>query len=328
VDLTDKLRFRLAASLMARGDFKAALAHYDALSRTPENPFAAQAHYRAGECLIRQGDREGAIKRLLPFRDQEALQNLSGTSDPALARLGHVFAQLKQWEQSRQAHAQLLSRFPDSPWVAEARLGLGWSWQSQKDYAKALEMYAQVPLDPPTEAAARARLLIGLCQLEQKKHAEALASFLAVPAHHDLPDLCAFAFVEAAHAASPAKQPELAEKLLHRATLVYPKSAWAQVARERLKKASETPPHDLPAAVALLVLEAQALPPLEAFGQKQDTRASLPEAVEQLDQALILLRKPPRPTRLAPYVRLAPPDPFEHRGIISLRIDQAEERLP
>jgi TolA-binding protein len=327
-DLADRLRLRLAASLMARGDWKAAGAQFDILTRAPDNPFAGQAHHRAAECLLRLDDMEGASMRLLIFRDQEAFQNQGGATDPGLARLGQLFARKGQWEESRQAFAQLISRFPDSPWAPVARLGLGWAWQLQKEFDKALEVYKQIPLDPPNEWAARARVLIGICQLERNEAAEALVSLLAVPANHDLPDLCAFALVEAAHAASKLQQPDQVEKLLRRVVLAYPKSPWAKGAEERLKKSADTPPHESPAAMALLAPNSKALPSLEFLGQQQEVRASLGEAVEALADGWILLRLPQPFAKPAPFVRQTLPNPFEHRGLIPLRIGQVDECPP
>src|SRR5262249_33384976 len=172
-DLSDKIRLRLATCQASRGDFKSALVRFDILARAPGNPFAGQALWRVGECLIRQGNPEGAAQRLASFRDQEAFQNLGGVSDGALLRLGQVLARLEKWEQSRIAHSQVLSRFPDSPWAPEARLGLGWSWQCQKEYKKALEVYGQIPVDQPTETAARARVLMGVCKAALGQDAEA-----------------------------------------------------------------------------------------------------------------------------------------------------------
>jgi TolA-binding protein len=326
-ELNDKLRLRLATCYSARGDFKSALAQLNVVARAPENPLAGQAHWRAGECLIRQRNLEEAIQRLALFRDQEAFQNLGGVSDGALVRLGQVLARLKKWEESRNAHAQVLSRFPDSPWAREARLGLGWGWQSQKDYYKALEVYAQVSLDQPTEMAARARLLMGVCKVALGKFAEAKDLLLAIPANHDAPELCAFALVEAAHSLSRMSEPEQAEKLLRRVARAYPKSPWAKVAEQRLKTSAETPPHELPAATTLLAPDSNQ-PPLEMLGQQQTVRSTLDDAVEEAYQSAILSRKPPERSAPAPFIRLTLPDPFEHRQILPLSIEQARERLP
>jgi TolA-binding protein len=333
-ELSDKLRLRLATCHAARGDTRAALGLLEPMARGPENPFAGQAHWRAAECLIQQGNLEAAVQRLAVFRDQEAFQNLPGVSDAALVRLGYVLGRLGKWEQSRNAHAMALSRFGDGAWTLEARLGLGWGWQRQKDYAKALEVYGQIPLDPPTETTARARILIGVCKVAQEQYAEAVDALVAVPANHDVPDLCAFALVEAAHALARTGQQEEVAKLLRRAAETYPKSGWAEVARERLRDVTETPPHDLPAAVALLAptgaawKPASAPPPLEMLGQQQSVRAMLEEVMEERCQSVILSRKPTEQSEPAPFLRLALPDPFEHHRVIPLRIANAEEGLP
>ena len=45
--------------------------------------------------------------------------------------LGHALEKQKQWEPSRQAHEQVVSRFPQSPWALDARYGMGWAHQNQ-----------------------------------------------------------------------------------------------------------------------------------------------------------------------------------------------------
>jgi TolA-binding protein len=326
-DLSDRIRLRLASCQAARRDFKSALAQFDIVARAPENPFSGQAHWRAAECLIAQGKLEGAVSRLALFRDQEALQNQGGVSDGALVRLGQVHARLEKWEPSRLAHAQVITRFPDSPWALEARLGLGWSWQQEKEFDKALEVYARIPVDQPTELVARSRVLIGVCKAALGRDAEAIDALLEVPANHDAPELCAFALVEAAHAASRVNQQEQAEKLLRRVVRAYPKSPWAKVAQQRLKTPSEMPPHELPAATVLLAPDSKQ-PPLEALGQQQSVRSTLEDAVEAACQSAILSRKPPERAGPAPFIRLPFPDPFEHQRLIPLRIEQAAEQLP
>src|SRR5207253_8729723 len=104
---------------------------------------------------------------LAVFRDQAPLQNVPGLTDRALLRLGHAYEKTKQWDLSRQAHEQVVGRFPQSPWVNEARYGIGWAWQNQKQFEQAVNVYNQVTT--ATEVAARAQLNIGLCRLEQKQ---------------------------------------------------------------------------------------------------------------------------------------------------------------
>jgi TolA-binding protein len=234
-ELTDKIRIRLGACLQAKGDAKAALAQFQAVAQNPKSPLFAQATYRAGECLLQTGDHAEAVKRLSAFRDQPGLQNLPGLTDRALLRLGHALAHLKQWDASRQAHEQVVARFGNGPWVAEARYGIGWAFQNQSQYDNAVNAYSQVTGAVATELAAKAQFQIGLCRLEQKRYPDATAALLVVPCTYDYPEWTAGALVEAARSLTEQKQREQAARLLKRVLRDHPDSAWAEVAKKRLE---------------------------------------------------------------------------------------------
>jgi len=234
-ELTEKVRLRLGAVYAAKGDRKAALAQFNAVAANPKSNLIGQAQYRAGECLINDKDWAEAIKKLIGFRDQPPLQNIAGVSDVALVRLGFAFAQLKNWEESRRSHERCVAAFPNSPLVDEARYGMGYALQQQKQYDQAVNVYAQIVNRAATETAAKAQLEIGMCRMEQKKYAEAAAALLAVPFTYDYPDLSAPALLEAARAFSEMKQNDQAIRLLERLIRDYASSRWAEPARERLK---------------------------------------------------------------------------------------------
>jgi TolA-binding protein len=243
-DLTEAIRLRLGACLAAKKDFKGALAQFEAVAQNPKSPLLAQAHYRAGECLFALKDYAGAAKRLALFRDQQPFQNLPGLTDRALLRLGHALAQLKQWDQSRQAHEQVAGRFSTGPWVHEARFGIAFAIQgkaatanNKQEYDNAINYYTQVTAATAAEVAARAQYQIGLCRLAQERYAEAATAFLVVPYTYDYPEWTAAALCEAARALVEDKKEKKiakAEKLLRRVIRDHPKSAWAKVARKRL----------------------------------------------------------------------------------------------
>jgi TolA-binding protein len=234
-ELTDKVRIRLAACLAAKGDAKEALKNLEPIAANAKSPLNGQAHYRAGECWLQLNQPGEAVKHLALFRDQQPYQNLPGLTDRALLRLGQALSHLKQWDQSRQALEQVVSRFSNSPWVHEARCGIGWAWQNQKSYDNAVNAYQQVTAAVATELAAKAQLQIGLCRLEQQRYPEAASALLVVPFTYDYPDLSALALCEAARTFSEQKQHDKAVRLLHRVIRDHPESKWAQVARERLK---------------------------------------------------------------------------------------------
>jgi TolA-binding protein len=239
-ELAERLRLRLGACQFVKGDFKSAFAAFDGIVQNAKSLFAAEARYRAAECLLGEpaaaGGAAKAIQYLTPFRDQPPLQNLPGISDRALLRLGHAFAQASpaQWDQSRQACEILVQRFPQNPWLHEARYAIGWAWQNQKNYDAAVNAYTQVTAGTAAEVAARAQLQIGLCRLEQKRHAEAANALLVVPFTYDYPELSALALCEASRVFAEMKQPDQAAKLLEKVVKDHGTSRWAEVAKQRL----------------------------------------------------------------------------------------------
>src|SRR5262249_15447537 len=69
-ELSDRIRLRLGAAHAAKGNFKGALAQFDAVAQNLKSPLAGQGHYRAGECLMQQKEWAEAAKRLSVFRDK------------------------------------------------------------------------------------------------------------------------------------------------------------------------------------------------------------------------------------------------------------------
>jgi TolA-binding protein len=233
-ELTDRIRLRLGDCLMAKKDFKAALAQFDSIIDA-KSPSFAQANYRAGECLIDQNDFPKAALRLAMFRDKGELQNISGLSDRALLRLGYALGKASQWDASRQAYEVLTQRFGNSLWIHEARYGIGWARQNQKQYDEAVNAYQQVANAVTTDLAAKAFLQIGLCRLEQKRYADAASALLIVPTTFDFPELNAAALCEAARCYLELKNHEQAERLLQKVIREHAESEWAKVAKERLE---------------------------------------------------------------------------------------------
>src|SRR5207237_7349293 len=135
--------------------------------------------------------------------------------------------------ESRVAHERAAA-IPNSPWVHEARYGMGWALQNLKKQDDAVNMYGQVTANTATEIAAKAQLQIGLCRMEQKRYPEATTALLVVPFTYDYPELSAVALIEAARTFSELKQEDQAAKLLQRVIKDHPESKWAEVARERL----------------------------------------------------------------------------------------------
>jgi tetratricopeptide (TPR) repeat protein len=233
-ELTDKIRLRMGAIHASKGNLKGALAQFDAVAANPKSQHHGWAFYRAGEALLQHQQYPEAIKRLSVFRDQPPFQNVPGLSDRGLLRLGHAYALTGGWDASRQSYERLVGAFPNSTWGDEARYGIGWAFQQQKNYDAAVNAYAQVTQRTAAEIGAKAQLQIGLCRLEQQRHLEAANALLVVPFTYDYPELSAVALLEAARAFDGAKQPQQARRLLDRVLRDYPGTPWAEAAKERL----------------------------------------------------------------------------------------------
>jgi tetratricopeptide (TPR) repeat protein len=271
-DLTDKIKVRLGTVLLDRGahrldagrkrlaaaglkpadkaaaeklveagteDVKSALEQLQPVAENAKSAMLAHAVYREAECLLHLGKGDEAVKRLVRFRDHGPFQNLPGLTDRALLRLGFALGEAKQWDASRQAYEALAGRFPGSPWLHDARYGVGWAQQNQGRYDEAVNAYAQVAGAVATRLGARAQLNVGLCRLAQKRYAEASTALLVVPFTYDYPDLSALALVEAARAFAENKQGGQAVKLLRRVLRDHPGTEQAEAARKRLADLGE-----------------------------------------------------------------------------------------
>ncbi len=235
-ELTDKVRLRLGAALVAKGDAKAALNQFNTVLQNPKGAQYAQAMYRAGECYLLLNQPAEAVQKLILFRDNGQYQNVPGVSDRALLSLGQALAVQKQWEPSRQAYETLCGRFGSSRWIPEARYGIGWSLQNQGRFDEAVASYQQVTNLSATELAARAQLQIGLCRIEQKRYPEASIALLVVPYTYDHPQLSAVAMLEAARALTLDKRTDQAVRLLETILRDHPNTEQSEAARKRLEE--------------------------------------------------------------------------------------------
>jgi tetratricopeptide (TPR) repeat protein len=233
-ELSDKIRIQLGICYAAKGNMTKALDQFNLVAQNPKSAMSAHGHYRAGECYMQLKDWARAATRFTEFRDKPPFQNLPGLTDRALLRLGQALAQQGKWDQSRQALEILAGRFASSPWIHEARYGIGWALQNLKQYDQAVNVYQQVTNATATETAAKAQLQIGLCRIDQKRFAEAATALMVVPYTYAYPEFNAAALCEAGRTLLELKQPTQAVKLLERVINDYPKSPWAQIARERL----------------------------------------------------------------------------------------------
>ena len=121
-----------------------------------------------------------------------------------------------------------------SPWRFDARYGVGWAWQGQKNYDQAVNVYTQLSRDTAGEVAAKAQLQIGLCRRDQKRLPEAALALLVVPFTYDYPEWSAAALFEAARCFEKLKKPAEARAQLARVVEQFKQTKWADMAAKQL----------------------------------------------------------------------------------------------
>ncbi len=240
-ETTERVRIRLGIALFEKKEFDAALSQFDAVGNNKKSPLRAHGIYRAAECLLVQNKPDEAAKKLAIFRDDSQLQSVADVSSRAMLRLGHTLAQLKQWNEARQAFETVVNRYgANNTWAIDARYGIGWTFQNQRRYDDAVNAYAMVTQATTDNRAGRSHLQIGLCRAAAKKWADAGKSFATVYFGYDLPELRFPAMIEHARALIQEKMPDEATRLLKRVIKDAPQdSDWAKAAQEQQRKISK-----------------------------------------------------------------------------------------
>ncbi len=234
-DMTEKVRLRLGNLHAQKGNFKGAAAQFEAILRNPKSPHLAWAQYGLGEVHMSKKEYAEALKRFTLFREQDVYKTVPNLSDRAVLRGGQALLEMGRLEESKGMFDRVLTKYPGSPWVDEARYGQAWILQQQKNYDPAIALYQQVTARTPTEIAAKAQYQIGKCRQEQKKAPEAVAAYV-LTTQYNVPDLAATALWDASQIHAQLGQREPMEMLLRKLLADYPDSARAKEAKQRLDK--------------------------------------------------------------------------------------------
>lgn len=240
-ELTARMRVRLAAALIAKGQAVEAQSEVQALATSDKAPNWGEAKYLAGEALIAQKQWPAAIEMLKAFRDDSKLHNLAGISDRAMLRLAFAYEQAGQWEPARQAYEAAFNRYVQSPWRVEARYGMAWCHQRQNQWDQAVNHYHQVVKSTNAEVAARSQYQMGVCRQAQQRWQEAADAYQLCAYTYDYPELNAQSLVDAASALAQLKKTPDAAKLLAQVGKEYAATKAAPIAAEQLLKLPPSP---------------------------------------------------------------------------------------
>lgn len=170
---------KLGWALFRLDDYEGALAQFaQQMKAYPQGSLAADALFMQGECQFKLQRYEQALATF----DKASQSNLSKPDMQVLALLhgGQSAAELKRWPDSVRLLDQIVSRFPDTPYLAEALGKRGWAKQQLRRLDEALADYEEASARSRGEAGAHARFLIGELQFERKEHIEAIKNFQRV----------------------------------------------------------------------------------------------------------------------------------------------------
>lgn len=163
------------------------------LAAFPNGQLSGDATFLQGECWFKQSKWEAAQ----PFYDKVIANRNPQYLALSLFRLGECAGKLEDWKLSQQLHERVLAEFPDFELRAEARYGVGWALQNQRQLATAMEQYEKVTEETQTETAAKARFMIGECCFAQQQHKEATRHFLKAAYSYSHKEWSPMAFFEA-----------------------------------------------------------------------------------------------------------------------------------
>jgi TolA-binding protein len=135
----------------------------------------ADGFFMRAESLFKQDNFKDALPA---FKDAAKTKASSPTIENLIClHGGQSAAQLKQWPDSISLLTTLLTKFPDSPYLAEANYELGWALQNSGKPDEALKHYEVAATKSRDQLGARARFMMGEIYFEKKLFSEAIKEF-------------------------------------------------------------------------------------------------------------------------------------------------------
>ena len=145
------------------------------LEKYPQGPLANDATFMKAESLFKLAKYQEALPIFQAAMKVKA-------SNPAMEVLtllhgGQTASQLKQYDLAVQILAEIPTKFPDSPYVAEALYESGYAKHKAGKPDDAIKDYSVATEKSRNEVGARARFMLGEVYFEQKKYTEAIREF-------------------------------------------------------------------------------------------------------------------------------------------------------
>jgi TolA-binding protein len=235
-DLRERALFRLGWCWFDQENLlKAAPVYEQLIKESPASALVLPASFQAGEARLKLKEYPAAhelFSRAVALeREKKAL------TEPSLLRLGEVQGLTGLWADSEKTYTEFISTFPSSEFLRRARFGLGWARENNKDYAKAIEAYAQVVAEGvKDETGARCQFQIGECRLALEQYDEAIKAFVDVEVNYAYPHYSSKALLEMGVCLERKGDNAAALDQYREIVAKYPDTEAASVARQALKQ--------------------------------------------------------------------------------------------
>lgn len=190
-ELLEKSLYRLGWSLFKKQDYAASFAAFQRqAAEFPEGKLIADALLMTGENLFKKGEFQEALGHYGIARDRivekaETSKTLTNPADRQIRELvflhgGQSASQQKEWKTAISWYDELLKRFPETSYLAQALYETGFAHQQAGDDDAALKFFEKVSTDYRNETAARSRFMIGEIYFGKRDLAKAIPEFQRV----------------------------------------------------------------------------------------------------------------------------------------------------
>ncbi len=178
-DLKERAIYKLGWANYQQKDYKAALAEFDEQLKTyPQGSLAGEGQFMKAESLFKLEDYANALPAFqAALAKPVADENIESL---LLLHAAQTAGQLKQWDESLKRLETLVTKYPESPYLAEALYERGFAKQNLNQLDAALADYEKAAEQSRGAVGARARFMRGEVLFTQKNYDEAVKEFLRV----------------------------------------------------------------------------------------------------------------------------------------------------
>jgi TolA-binding protein len=238
-DLKERVLYRLGWNHYNKENMQEAARNFEAmLALNAKSERAVLAAYQAGAARLDLKEHAAASTHF----SKVVAEGTKGDTlhEQASIRLGETQGMASKWADSQRTYQGFLQQYPQSKFALQARFGIGWAYENQRQFPQAIQAYQQVlDLGGKDETTARCQLQIGQCYFIQQKHAEAIPELLKVRVNFKYDDLSALALLDMGKALEATQKPEQARETYEELIRDFPDSKPATVAKQLLNKLAQ-----------------------------------------------------------------------------------------